>query len=122
MAHKGAASSSARAIRVRRADEMGRSLLLIGTVREGGVEPPRPFGHMALNHDRLPLRHSRARLHSIATHWAKGVLEPRRGRWAQAAHAAAQAIALDDDGVQATERRRRDVLLPRDDLVAHASE
>lgn len=28
-------------------------------VREGGVEPPRPYGHMALNHDRLPLRHSR---------------------------------------------------------------
>ncbi len=30
------------------------------TVREGGLEPPRPFGHMALNHDRLPLRHSRS--------------------------------------------------------------
>ena len=30
-------------------------------VREGGVEPPRPFGHRVLNPARLPFRHSRAR-------------------------------------------------------------
>ena len=28
------------------------------TVGEGGLEPPRPFGHMDLNHARLPFRHS----------------------------------------------------------------
>jgi hypothetical protein len=28
-------------------------------VREGGLEPPRPFEHMDLNHARLPFRHSR---------------------------------------------------------------
>ena len=28
-------------------------------VREGGVEPPRPFGHRILNPARLPFRHSR---------------------------------------------------------------
>lgn len=31
------------------------------TMREGGVEPPRPLGHTALNRVRLPFRHSRER-------------------------------------------------------------
>lgn len=29
-------------------------------VREGGFEPPRPFGHWHLKPARLPFRHSRA--------------------------------------------------------------
>ncbi len=31
----------------------------ISVVREGGLEPPRPFGHQHLKLARLPFRHSR---------------------------------------------------------------
>ncbi len=36
-----------------------RSGAFIFHVREGGFEPPRPFGHCDLNAARLPFRHSR---------------------------------------------------------------
>src|SRR6266545_294682 len=57
IAHRDAASRRTLAIRRRRAGEGCRSIRLIGTltVREGGFEPPRPCGHMALNHARLPV-------------------------------------------------------------------
>ena len=34
--------------------------VLLIVVREGGFEPPRPFGHWHLKPARLPFRHSRA--------------------------------------------------------------
>ena len=35
--------------------DAGRCQYTIGMVREGGVEPPRPFGHTDLNRARLPI-------------------------------------------------------------------
>src|SRR5690606_18132938 len=49
-----------------------RSALLDDVVPKGGLEPPRPCGHMTLNHARLPippLRHAPARTESNTPWW-----------------------------------------------------
>ena len=65
-----------------RPSSRGRGPLLV--VREGGVEPPRPFGHTDLNRARLPIpplaRCPRRGCESIAapTEGAKAVVRPSR--------------------------------------------
>ena len=49
--------------------------VLLVVVREGGFEPPRPFGHWHLKPARLPFRHSRAP-EKTNTQPGRGVIDP----------------------------------------------
>lgn len=55
-----------------------------GLVPKGGVEPPRPCGHMVLNHARLPFRHfgTVVKLENYSIRNADLSIKLNRERWA----------------------------------------